>query len=254
MTELDNPACARLDSVSKLYGTFSALRSVSLDFAVGSSTVILGDNGAGKSTLLRLLAGLIAPTRGAVTVFSSTPQDQRHRIAYMSHDTMLYDELSAMENLRYFAGLHSQGGCTMGCTGSPEMALRAVGLDPALTRPVGQYSQGMRQRASLARVLQTDPELLLLDEPFSNLDTASAQHMVDLLLDFRTWPVAGAPSDQTARGRTIVLTTHQAALAEPLADTTLVMRGGTILPATTSASPIEFIGKSGSPATRAAMQ
>ena len=89
------------------------------------------------------------------------------------------------------------------------MALRAVGLDPNLNRPVGQYSQGMRQRTSLARVLQTDPELLLLDEPFSNLDVASAQHMVELLADFRTWPVAGGGN------RTILLTTHQAHLAEP---------------------------------------
>ena len=80
------------------------------------------------------------------------------------------------------------------------MALRAVGLDPALTRPVGQYSQGMRQRASLARVLQTDPELLLLDEPFSNLDVPSAQHMVDLLLDFRTWPVESPLPKQNGAG------------------------------------------------------
>ena len=80
---------------------------------------------------------------------------------------MLYDELSAMENLRYFASLGAGGCCD--CVGSPEMALRAVGLDPGLKRPVGQYSQGMRQRASLARVIQSDPELLLLDEPFSNL-------------------------------------------------------------------------------------
>ena len=68
---------------------------------------------------------------------------------------------------------------------------KAVGLDPALKRPVGQYSQGMRQRTSLARVIQSDPELLLLDEPFSNLDVESAQAMVRLLADFRTWPVYG---------------------------------------------------------------
>jgi ABC-type multidrug transport system ATPase subunit len=100
------------------------------------------------------------------------------------------------------------------------MALRAVGLDPALSRPVGQYSQGMRQRASLARVLQTDPELLLLDEPFSNLDVSSAGHLVELLADFRTWPVAGGGA------RTLILTTHQASLAVPLADRTLTMRQG----------------------------
>jgi ABC-type multidrug transport system ATPase subunit len=153
----------------------------------------------------------------------------------MSHDAMLYDELSALENLQYFASLQSGEGFVCSCTASPEMALRAVGLDPALTRPVGQYSQGMRQRASLARVLQTDPELLLLDEPFSNLDVPSAQHMVDLLVDFRTWPVE-KPSEPgmtdaaaSARARTIILTTHQPKLAEPLAETTLTMRAGAIV-------------------------
>jgi heme ABC exporter ATP-binding subunit CcmA len=217
-----------LQSVSKIYGTFAALRNISTTFPSGTCTVILGENGAGKSTLLRVVAGLITPTRGSVTVFAqSTPHQQRHRMAYMSHSPMLYDELTAMENLNYFASLHRDGGCA--CVGSPEMALRAVGLDPTLTRPVGQYSQGMRQRTSLARVLQTDPELLLLDEPFSNLDAASSQHMVELLADFRTWPVAGGGS------RTILLTTHLAHLADPVADRTLTLRNGQILETTPEA-------------------
>lgn len=217
-----------LDSVSKIYGTFAALRHVSTTFPAGSCTVILGENGAGKSTLLRVAAGLITPTRGTVTVFSQPPHHQRHRMAYMSHAPMLYDELTAMENLNYFASLHRGDACA--CVGSPEMALRAVGLDPALTRTVGQYSQGMRQRTSLARVLQTDPEILLLDEPFSNLDVASAQHMVELLADFRTWPVAGGGS------RTILITTHLAKLAEPIADRTLHMRAGQIVTPTPEAA------------------
>jgi ABC-type multidrug transport system ATPase subunit len=241
---------ASLDSVSKLYGTFAALRKVSVEFAVGSSTVILGDNGAGKSTLLRMVAGLIAPSRGTVRVFGEEPHLQRRRIAYMSHEAMLYDELSAMENLRYFAALQSQGRFHCNCATSPEMALRAVGLDPALTRPVGQYSQGMRQRASLARVLQTDPELLLLDEPFSNLDVPSAKHMVDLLLDFRAWPVEspledGGGAETVVRARTVILTTHQPKLAEPLAETTLTMRAGAVISITSgmSAAAIQWGGQ-----------
>jgi ABC-type multidrug transport system ATPase subunit len=225
-----NPqVAAKLEGVSKLYGNFAPMRRVSVEFPVGSATMILGDNGAGKSTLLRLVAGLISPTRGSVTVFSEEPRKQRRRIAYMSHEPMLYDELSATENLRYFAQLQHQGSSVCSCTGSPEMALRAVGLDPTLTRPVGQYSQGMRQRASLARVLQTDPELLLLDEPFSNLDVESAHHMVELLKDFRTWPVELAGAGAHNRGRTIILTTHQAHLAESLAETTLTMKAGAVV-------------------------
>ena len=216
-------AAVRLERVSKLYGGFAALRKVTVEFAAGSSTVVLGENGAGKSTLLRMIAGLIAPTRGTVHVFGDEPRWQRRRMAYMSHEAMLYDELTAMENLRYFARLYGEEGCAL------EQALGAVGLDPALTRPVGQYSQGMKQRAALARVLQTDPELLLLDEPFSNLDVDSARHMVELLMEFRTRPVSGVVAELGARGRTIILTTHQAHLAEPLAETTLTMRAGTIV-------------------------
>jgi len=212
---------ATLDSVSKTFGGFAAIRNLSLTIAAGTATVVLGENGAGKSTLLRLLAGLAEPTQGAVTVLGAKPQERRGRIAYMSHAPMLYDELSAIENLRYFQTLHSEGACA--CVGSPEMALRAVGLDPALTRPVAQYSQGMRQRASLARVLQTDPELLLLDEPFSNLDVASAQAIVALLADFLTWPLREGDG-----ARTVVLTTHQAHLAESLADVTVTLECGSI--------------------------
>jgi heme ABC exporter ATP-binding subunit CcmA len=219
------PAAAELHGVSKIYGGFAALRNVSVSLPAGGCTMILGENGAGKSTLLRVVAGLITPTRGHATVYGQPPHHQRRRIAYMSHATMLYDELTAMENLRYFARLHREGGCD--CVGSPEMALRAVGLDPTLTRPVGQYSQGMRQRTSLARVLQTDPELLLLDEPFSNLDVDSSKHMVELLADFRTWPVAGGGL------RTIILTTHQSSLAEPIADRIITMRQGQIVEITT---------------------
>ncbi len=212
---------ASLEGVSKLFGTFAAIRNLSLTIERGTITVLLGENGAGKSTLLRLLAGLTMPSHGTLSVMGKRPTELRGRIAYMSHAPMLYDELSAMENLKYFATLHSDGGCA--CVGSPEMALRAVGLDPALPRPVGQYSQGMRQRTSLARVLQADPEFLLLDEPFSNLDVGSAQHIVELLADFRTWPIHGSSA-----ARTIVLTTHQAHLAESIADVTLTMDRGTI--------------------------
>ena len=215
-------AAVALHEVSKIYGTFAALRNVSAVIAPGSCTVILGENGAGKSTLLRVIAGLITPTRGTVEVLGLAPGEARGQIAYMSHAPMLYDELTATENLDYFANLHRQTG-DCGCTGSPEMSLRAVGLDPNLKRTVGQYSQGMRQRTSLARVLQSDPELLLLDEPFSNLDVASAKGMVDLLADFRTWPLTNG------RKRSVLITTHQAALALPIADNVLTMAEGRIV-------------------------
>jgi heme ABC exporter ATP-binding subunit CcmA len=210
---------AQLDNVSRLFGRFPALRKISISFNAGSCYVLLGENGAGKSTLLRVLAGLLEPTIGAARIFTDGVAekivDQRARIGYMSHAPMLYDELSAVENLRYFAGLYRSRPCL-----TPAEALASVGLDPALTRPVGQYSQGMRQRTSLARVLLPQPPLLLLDEPFSNMDAASAGKMVALLSRLR------------AAGRTVVLTTHQRALAEPLADYLLTMEAGELVSTT----------------------
>jgi ABC-type multidrug transport system ATPase subunit len=222
LSENSIPA-VELHGVSKLFGTLAAVRNLTLTLPSGSSVVVLGENGAGKSTLLRLLAGLSAPTHGSLKVLGVRPDLQRGRIAYMSHASMLYDELSATENLNYFASLHRMSD-DCGCSASPEMALRAVGLDPQLTRPVSQYSQGMRQRVSLARALQADPELLLLDEPFSNLDVAGAHQMVELLVDFLTWPLPGKSG-----GRTVILSTHQAHLAEPLAALTLTLRAGALV-------------------------
>ncbi|HEX3438007.1 MAG TPA: ABC transporter ATP-binding protein, partial [Pseudacidobacterium sp.] len=175
------PITAQLKNVSKLYGTFAALRKVSLTLEAGRCYVLLGENGAGKSTLLRVLAGLLRPSYGTVKIFDAAPEAVRDRIGYMSHAPMLYDEYTAEENLRYFADLYRSRACL-----SAEEALRSVGLDPALTRPVGQYSQGMRQRTSLARVLLSQPDLLLLDEPFSNMDVGSAQQMLSLLQKIKT--------------------------------------------------------------------
>jgi ABC-type multidrug transport system ATPase subunit len=208
---------AQLENVSRLFGRFPALRQVSASFETGRCYVLLGENGAGKSTLWRVLAGLLEPTAGTARIFlgESSPVAARARTGYMSHATMLYDELSALENLRYFSGLYRDNACL-----TPEQALRSVGLDPALGRPVGQYSQGMRQRAALARVLMPQPQLLLLDEPFSNMDASSAGQMLALLSQLR------------AAQRSILLTTHQRELATPLADYFLTMQSGQLVSCT----------------------
>src|SRR5262249_58453433 len=122
-----------LNQVTKLFGRFAALREVSAAFHDGSVYAIFGENGAGKSTLLRIIAGLAKPTRGEVAT-------ARGEIGYMAHASMLYDELSGMENLRYFGGLY-------GLRDHRRFAdlMQQVSLDPSLTRRVGDYSQGMRQ-------------------------------------------------------------------------------------------------------------
>jgi ABC-type multidrug transport system ATPase subunit len=218
------PLCARLTGVSKLFGSFAALRQVSVDLEPGRCYVLLGENGAGKSTLLRILAGLLRPSHGTVKLFGTAedgaksdgldPHDARARIGYMSHAPMLYDELTAEENLRYFADLYKPSEEAVRPHLTPAEALRQVGLDPDLPRTLGQYSQGMRQRTSLARVLLPAPQLLLLDEPFSNMDVESVAQMVQLLARFRHG------------SRTIVLTTHQREHAAPIADFVLTLKAG----------------------------
>ena len=140
----------------------------------------------------------------------------------MAHPSLLYDEMSGMENLAYFARLY---GIADGARGGE--VIRAVGLDPTLTRPVGQYSQGMRQRMSLARALLNEPKILLLDEPFSNVDLHSAGDMVRLLAGLR---------DQ---GKTIFLVTHQASLLEGTADEFVWMQAGKIVGRTQTLTPPE---------------
>jgi ABC-type multidrug transport system ATPase subunit len=140
----------------------------------------------------------------------------------MAHPSLLYDEMSGLENLEYFAQLY---GISDGSRCAE--AIRAVSLDPDLSRPVGQYSQGMRQRMSLARALLNDPKILLLDEPFSNVDIHSASDMVRLLARTRD------------SGKTIFVVTHQAALLEGSADEFVWMKDGLIIGRTRDLKPLE---------------
>jgi ABC-type multidrug transport system ATPase subunit len=209
----ENAPVVTVSNLIKQFGRFAALRGVTAEFAGGKLYAILGDNGAGKTTLLRTLAGLNRPSNGEVTILGASRfHSICEHVGYMAHPSLLYDEMSGMENLQYFAqlyGINNHSRCAE--------VIRAVGLDPDLVRPVGQYSQGMRQRMSLARALLNDPKILLLDEPFSNVDVNSATEMVRLLAQTR---------DQ---GKTIFIVTHQAALLENAADEFVWMDFGKIV-------------------------
>jgi ABC-type multidrug transport system ATPase subunit len=202
-----------VSNLIKQFGRFAALRGVTAEFSGGKLYAILGDNGAGKTTLLRTLAGLSQPSNGSVAILGAKQfHEICQQVGYMAHPSLLYDEMSGMENLEYFARLY-------GITSSTRCAevIRSVGLDPDLIRPVGQYSQGMRQRMSLARALLNDPKILLLDEPFSNVDVHSATEMVQLLARTRD------------RGTTIFVVTHQASLLDGAADEFVWMEFGQIV-------------------------
>lgn len=209
------------EGLIKQFGRFAALRGVSGEFASGKLYVVIGENGAGKTTLLRIIAGLAQPTRGSISVLSNARiKDVCAQIGYMAHPSLLYEEMTGIENLHYFAGLYGIEGesANLKC----RAVISSVKLDPALDRHVGQYSQGMRQRMSLARALLNDPRLLLLDEPFSNVDAHSAKQMAALLAELR---------DQ---GKTIFVVTHQPAQLEAFADEFVWMESGKIVRRTSS--------------------
>ena len=220
---MTQPSVITVTNLVKQFGKFAALRGVNAAFEAGRLYAVLGDNGAGKTTLLRSLAGLSPPTRGNISVLGATNlRSICPQLGYMAHPSLLYDEMSGMENLRYFArlyGIVDDRRC--------QDVIRAVNLDPGLERPIGQYSQGMRQRMSLARALLNHPKILLLDEPFSNVDVHSAREMAGLLKQLRD------------DNKTILVVTHQAALLEGVADEFVWMAAGQIVNHTRELRPAE---------------
>jgi len=212
-TEHTITGAVELRNVSKHFGTVAALRGVSIDFAGANLALLLGENGAGKSTMLRVIAGLAAPTHGEIALFGSMDRDRwKQRLGYMPHASLLYDELTGLENLEYFASLYGIRDVSL-CG----RAMMNVGLEPGLQRRVGQYSQGMRQRLSLARALVHDPDLLLLDEPFSNVDVASARHMAERLAAMRD------------SGKCVLVVTHQPQVLDSVADEAVFLEAGRVV-------------------------
>lgn len=176
----------------------------------GQSLAVLGPNGAGKTTLLRVLAGLLRPHEGTVTVAGAClPSESwrvRGRIGYLAHEPLLYRELTARENLRFHARLHAVGQARV------EEVLSAVGMERRGDEPVRDLSRGMVQRVAAARAVLHDPPILLLDEPRAGLDPAAA----DLLE-----PLLGRES-----GRTRVLVTHDVEGALSECDAAVGLRAG----------------------------
>jgi len=190
------------DGVWKYFGDYPALRGASLEIAKGSCVALLGRNGAGKTTLLRILARLSTPSKGAVKIDG--------RIGYLGHGIGVYDDLSAFENLMLFGQLAGVADPRQ----SADAALERVGLSRVKDGLAREFSRGMRQRLAIARAFLHEPELLLLDEPFTSLDDRAVAVLQKLLAHARS------------RGSTIVMSTHQIREAMELAtDVALLERG-----------------------------
>jgi heme exporter protein A len=194
-----------LERVTRAFGPLVALDEVDLTVPAGSWVALMGANGAGKTTLLRLLAGLTLPTEGQVRVAGidrrAAGPGVRAMFGYVGHESLLYAELTARENLAFHADLHGLDRQVV-----EDVAAR-LDITHALDRRARELSRGTTQRAALARALLHDPAVLLLDEPFTGLDLDSADRLTAILADLHV------------RGRTLVLTVHDpthAALAERL--------------------------------------
>jgi len=204
----------RLIDVSRTFGRRRALKQVSLTAEAGSITALLGPNGAGKSTLLSIAATLLQPSSGRVEygqyVAATAGSQLRARIGMLGHDLYLYPELSAAENLRFFARIYNLPTIERRI----DEALDRAGLAARRDDPVSGFSRGMRQRLALERALIHEPRLLLLDEPFTGLDEAARDALRTRLRGAR------------AAGAIVVLTTHDTAAIDGLSDATVSLVDG----------------------------
>ncbi|MFB6103361.1 MAG: heme ABC exporter ATP-binding protein CcmA [Haloplanus sp.] len=184
----------RADDVTKSYGRITAVDDVSFAVEAGDTVGLFGPNGAGKTTLLRMLAGLTRPTSGTITLDGAalTPDDHTvyRNVGVVTHESMLYDDLTARENLRFHAALHGLDDADARC----EAVLARVNLAGRASQRPDAFSHGLRKRLSLARALLHRPDVLLLDEPYTGLDQRSVADLAAVLDDFDD--------------RTVVLTTH----------------------------------------------
>lgn len=210
---MSDPAI-RARAVSKFFGDYPALREVDLDVFPGQVLGLLGRNGAGKTTMLRILAGLSAPTSGEVSFPASGNQasDHRQRIGVVGHGTWIYDELTGTENLRFFCSLYG--------VSDPDPVvqrwLRRVGLERFRNSRAAEYSRGMRQRLTIARAFLHEPDILLLDEPWTALDDRAALLLSSLVAEAK------------AAGSTVVICSHQLPEAISVADEIALLHRGRV--------------------------
>jgi heme ABC exporter ATP-binding subunit CcmA len=203
-----------VEGVWKFYGDYPALRDVNLEAEPGSCLALIGRNGAGKTTLLRTVAGFSRPGKGRISIFGNSPREPeaRRKMGYIGHGISVYDELSAVENLTLYGKLYAL----------PDPRKRAMqwlertGLERVKDGLVREFSRGMRQRLAVARAFLHEPQVLLLDEPFTALDDRAIAVLQRLLREALT------------EGKTIVMSTHQLREALELATHVALLNRGAV--------------------------
>ena len=202
-----------LDGVSKRYGDFQAVRNLSFSAPTGRILGFLGPNGAGKTTSLRMALGLIEPSAGSITVLGA--RDARHvrsRIGFLPEERGLYRRMTPIDAIVFFAGL--KGVPSAVARPRAIAMLESQGLGEAMRRPIKSLSKGMAQKVQLLSALAHEPDLVVLDEPFSGLDPVNQQSLEALIRDL------------AKRGATVVFSTHVMQHAERLCDQVVLMARG----------------------------
>jgi ABC-2 type transport system ATP-binding protein len=203
----------------KQYGAKTAVDDLDLTVRAGELYALLGPNGAGKTTTLRMVAGLLRPDAGAITIFGadlrSEPARAKQVVSWVPDEPMLYDKLTALEQLDFVAGLW--GVESAAARTRAEQLLRWLDLWDNRNQRCESFSRGMKQKTALAAALIHEPRLLILDEPLTGLDAAAARQVKDLL------------QARVRAGSTVILTTHILEVAERLADRIGIIQGGRLL-------------------------
>ena len=200
--------------VSRRFGDVMAVDNLTLSLGAGEIMGFLGANGAGKTTTIKMLLGLIRPTSGTVSVLGGDPSDAkvRAKIGYMPEIAYYYPYLNARELLAFYGGLCGMDGKTI--RARTDELLSTVGLADAAKRPLKTYSKGMLQRAGIAQALLHDPDLLVLDEPFTGLDPLARIHFRELMHRLRE------------QGKSIFFSSHELGETELLCDKVAIMKAG----------------------------
>jgi heme ABC exporter ATP-binding subunit CcmA len=216
----------RFEKVDKRYGVVYALRNLTLAIAPGECVALAGRNGSGKTTLLRIASRLTRPTRGAVSFSgNTTTEKQELRIGFVAHSAMVYDELTAEENLLFFATL-------LGVANRKQQVnelLREVGLAERADSLVRTFSRGMRQRVAIARALLATPTLLLFDEPATGLDPEATAWLTGHLRELRD------------SGCTIVMSLHGESEVARLATRAVRLDAGSVVADTRSGATFQSV-------------
>jgi ABC-2 type transport system ATP-binding protein len=213
------PDALRLSGLVKRYESKTAVDHLDLTVASGELYALLGPNGAGKTTTLRMVAGLLAPDAGAVTIFGvdalADPRAAKRITAWLPDEPMLYDKLTPLEYLEFICGLWGVD-ARIGLARAQQLLERLELWEHRAERCEG-FSRGMKQKAALAGALIHEPKLLILDEPLTGLDAAIARQVKDILQERR------------AAGATIILTTHILEVAERMATRIGIIQSGRLM-------------------------